>query len=55
MANVADVAVYPCGHQQFTVASTAEYALHVLLHVSSVMHRKGVYIENGIAVLLSQV
>jgi len=54
MANVADVAVYPCGHQQFTVASTAEHALHVLLHVSSIMHRKGVYIENGIAVLLSQ-
>ena len=48
-----NVAVNPRGHQQFTVAPTAEDALHALLSVSPVMHRKGVYIENGI-VLLSQ-
>lgn len=45
-----NVAVNPCGHQQFTVAST-EDALHALLSVSPVMHRKGVYIENGIVIL----
>lgn len=48
---MSNVAVTLCGHQQFTVASTAEDALHLMSSVSSVMHRKGVYIVNRIAPL----
>jgi len=48
---MSNVAVNLWGHHQFTVASTAEDALHLLLSVSSVMHRKGVYIVNGIVPL----